>query len=1648
MVYIENKIDSNTNQQEGPTTTTTRVTRSGNDDNLSRQLWIKQMKNRRKDYITFHTEKHIIQKAIKETPEIFFKNSNLKFQNDWLSIMPYEDGVVEDEEERKVGLVDKKTSCSCCESPYCSRTTTTTSGNKKKVIKEKVNNIPVTSPTTPHKTITTTTRIRTLSNSSNKNNEHINQTTTTTPENNNTSIMTGTPVSEDEDKFRPLPEFNRRYSFTRMMNDNETQTPIAYGFLRHTVGLEELRNHLRGFGSSVNDSMTSEEDELTRNDNKLKHSNDLLSKFIHPRSNKYKDGISESNPYHMKDDYDESLDSKHDDESNTLIDSLFLAGPDENEVNDYIDSVLDDCFESLKTPPTMDDMNLNTDIDKEKQLSSSSSRRFSVDSVAMANYSRQTNNKLQQQVHTFKKTHPSIAADMIFLSIENPFLDKDVLPTFCFPHGIETTVAILPKKVVEASPMKRIPSPRYVDKQRILFQTKTRGGSNSCNRFIFILPTNQFGICMTIPRIVTLERRNKSIKVKSCYCLAILTRYPFFSFFFQVLTEYVNMKGLSVDSTSFVSKQTMGELLEYELRHLEIFAMKLYQHPIPQPGDSSIFSFTMNMIRREMILKRMSITDRTEEDCMGTLLWALPILLKNFELDLILEVIGCLLTENYVLVRCNKLDVLSACVLSFVYLLRPLKWECPKLVSLPTSMLEMLESPCPYLFGVEATPPSFVMMSGLIVVDPDQRVIHWHPSDLVTKKALSMPKASKLQQQLKPIVDNILKLTKKLKKKKLLSLSSNEFDSGPSLSSSIDSGGGRKSTSFISSTENNSSADSNDESVDDQETNYRPLSLPNSVAFGGTTVPEDDFVQSPLLASAIASFSTAVSQHIQKVAMTAMQMKWKLYNTKLQQKADLASVPREPVTAVNKQMSSDDSVHSDTSTIFSNDNTAITSGSVPPRPPPPGAVWFSQQELGSGGVTFMQSVIKSQMFSKFMEEEDNRVAKEAADISKRNEGIEFTHNDRNDSDDDSSLEGSIKPLVESKSDVEFTGDNKQQQLPRATNSPSDRRKSESTYTLLPDYTDAFDQTVETPRKDPLISLFSIMLTGSYQMSQSKLDDLVKSYHKIYARESSEEELSVNKIWTDSSDYPLFMEDTSHIEESLLCNGRCDGNANTPSCTNICLELWEQKAQLLRRQASVIDIMRRRGSVLAPCIKQTTSRNNKKMYPNSSTGKSGKGKTDGEFRNALPRRHKNETIAQYAHRTSLITGRSEADILEEYNLVNLTQEPHRACSPDKGHSSSKNNPQCHQSPRTTSTFSHTNILPRHLQFKEVVSAMTQSTTTQKVSDRFKQNKISPAVASLVANRRKKINEKQKTTILELTTKAVILIQKEIRGFIVRNNIATIVTSLLLRKKQALEQRQRTKSVGDEEMSIDDHGEDDDIIELRGSQDTETILNQSDHQFYADDLVSAGSDLQRTSEERRCRSLDPKSSDFSPISDATHASSEQYLLNGLLPAGKKRDKSLSLSPSSIFSRGRVQRRSRPFTKKSSPAGGESRVGILRSKSDGCFPVNESASSMGTEEEEDNISPLDEERKQNLSRLLSAISYTTVESVPDSDDEVKIDTTLKEVQEFDVLSPAPKTPTKIHRSKSDDGSDLFVFDESSEGLMIKTYCYYELMMSVFLL
>jgi hypothetical protein len=272
-------------------------------------------------------------------------------------------------------------------------------------------------------------------------------------------------------------------------------------------------------------------------------------------------------------------------------------------------------------------------------------------------------------------------------------------------------------------------------------------GSNPHREYVFRLTGGgvdgtevHYGVCL---QTTVLHRRthfdgviDKRAEMQRCVC--IISRYPFISFFLQILRDLVQL----------LNRDDMNKLLFDEV------VASYVGWPVPAPGTSKNF-FPIGVSGRPATQGTFELSRPAPRPEVGThslpeeiqLLreWALPILFSAMSIDNILMMLSCAMREMHVLVVAENLQLVSAAIWSLVCLLHPLKWANPLIVTVPNTLYEFLDSPIPPLLGIEELPNSFEIKPGVVIVRPDQDKLLFYTDE----EMLPFPQFTRLCRELK-----------------------------------------------------------------------------------------------------------------------------------------------------------------------------------------------------------------------------------------------------------------------------------------------------------------------------------------------------------------------------------------------------------------------------------------------------------------------------------------------------------------------------------------------------------------------------------------------------------------------------------------------------------------------------------------------------------------------------------------------------------------------------------------------------------------------------------------------------------------------------------------------------------------------------------
>lgn len=102
----------------------------------------------------------------------------------------------------------------------------------------------------------------------------------------------------------------------------------------------------------------------------------------------------------------------------------------------------------------------------------------------------------------------------------------------------------------------------------------------------------------------------------------------------------------------------------------------------------------------------------------------------------------------------------------------------------------------------------------------------------------------------------------------------------------------------------------------------------------------------------------------------------------------------------------------------------------------------------------------------------------------------------------------------------------------------------------------------TNKDDPLVAVISIILTGTIPLPADDIESLNETFLHISK--------SANSTFSVRDSMPI----ENPISEILWCNGRCMGRTDTPTCTLLCLSLWEKRLKSAHHQIVLKDIVDR------------------------------------------------------------------------------------------------------------------------------------------------------------------------------------------------------------------------------------------------------------------------------------------------------------------------------------------------------------------------------------------------------------------------------------------------------------------------------------------
>jgi len=774
---------------------------------------------------------------------------------------------------------------------------------------------------------------------------------------------------------------------------------------------------------------------------------------------------------------------------------------------------------------------------------------------------------------------------MLFKTTLDEGLDQTLLAQLCFPTGIDVSVKAEQRRSnasMASSLSMGLKTPRR-DSLRGVAEMKTR-------QFVFVLTDghnqNQFAVCTIMPRRFVEEG---GVVVQTEYCLCVVTAYPYLNYFLHLSNQFDAMDGLKLNSALAI--QDDNSPLQMELRHLNELAIKLNRCLLPEPGGTLQFVLSVRQNRVDLGLRRLFLGDADAEAQYHALLWALPVLLRHLPLQEILLALGCMCGEMSVLVTGGDASSVTAVIIALIFLLRPLRWAGNIISVLPPSMDGYLDSPVMYIYGMPKCPPHHEVQAGSIKVDLLERAVELHGSEAVVSNTLTLPQASKLKELLRRPAESIEKASRRRRNVRV---------------------GG---TEYATQTPAAAQAQSPDTA---------PWQLPLPTELDTNTD------RSQLLSSSVLSFISIMSTHITNLLIQSVQAhrdaKIRSQLPPTHPNPNPASKARASYLKLSDLQQPSSRAHSSSFMTDSTDSSVCTDAEDIMQLMANSNIYSKLNphplKIQGEGATmkFLNKLRETQMFSFYYSSKaqtvrQNKDKEEAqADSHVGGGGDHSSHSTMPQTNSGSTPPGkgvagssatptaadtpvSSPPVADGSHGV---GDAVSASARATAISPPGTSKSPGQSS--PDGAHA-------QKKDPVVDLFSIVLSGSMPMSPDLVESLRKSYEGGEYPEGCGRFKSGNKhlrgskmARTSRSGSPvsvslggvggvggLSIEDmeVSDMEGSsggsdsdggsdggglVWCNGYCGGLANTSTCTLLCLRLWKSRVSFLRKQQIVRHII--------------------------------------------------------------------------------------------------------------------------------------------------------------------------------------------------------------------------------------------------------------------------------------------------------------------------------------------------------------------------------------------------------------------------------------------------------------------------------------------
>ena len=249
---------------------------------------------------------------------------------------------------------------------------------------------------------------------------------------------------------------------------------------------------------------------------------------------------------------------------------------------------------------------------------------------------------------------------------------------------------------------------------------------------------NLYGICIVTQemcRILDVHTQQPTdITHQQTYC--ILTRYPYYELFFNTIQQLLKILHLKrLEHMATMNLQSQNELQCIQLPSISDMTSILdilYTTELPrdhQPTLTIKLQSEHNLVCGTDIVQNIPCSRYSDIQLIGRqhniIAW------HNITADIVVYLFELTLREYKIIVQHTDISIYTACVMSLLTLICPLQWVGVLLPTLPLSLIELVDSPVPYIVGVSQLPCSITpttLNSYQCIYTPASNQIYLHHS--------------------------------------------------------------------------------------------------------------------------------------------------------------------------------------------------------------------------------------------------------------------------------------------------------------------------------------------------------------------------------------------------------------------------------------------------------------------------------------------------------------------------------------------------------------------------------------------------------------------------------------------------------------------------------------------------------------------------------------------------------------------------------------------------------------------------------------------------------------------------------------------------------------------------------------------------------